>query len=483
MTEKKSKAQKFSFAPHSKESEMMVLGCMITSSHSLSVGADRLVKEDFYFTEHQLIFESLLEAFRGDRPADIHLIGEALKRKDKLDAVGGIAYITEVAQYAGTSAYIEEYADIIKNKSILRQMIQAAKLIEKQSIEEPDDVHSALDEAQSYFFNISQKANQSVGVTLSELLTGMKSESGLPYLKSLQERQEEFHEKGPEAMAATGLPSGFVDLDKLIGGFNPSNLLILAARPSMGKTALMLNVTEHIAMKAKAPVAFFSLEMNAEEILHRMICSRSEVPSEKIKSGSLDGMEYQKVVAAVNEMQNETIIIDDQPGMKITDLRARARRMKEVYDIQFLVIDYLQLLSGSKGYYSSENRQNEISEISRMLKNLARELHVPILCGSQLSRKVEERTGHRPMLSDLRESGSIEQDADAVIMIFRRDYYNPSDHPGMTELIVAKNRHGKVGDVKLSFRKPIARFESYTPEEPDNSNLSVNSAFSAFTPN
>ena len=241
-------------------------------------------------------------------------------------------------------------------------------------------------------------------------------------------------------------------------------MIIVAGRPSMGKTALGINIAEHICFDLNKPVGVFSLEMTSEELLHRMICTKAEVPSEKIKTGALDGAEYQRIVAAVSEMQDHTFVIDDQPGLKITDLRARARRMKEVYDIQFLLIDYLQLLSGSKGHFNTENRQTEIAEISRMLKNLARELNIPIICPSQLSRKVEERAGHRPMLSDLRESGSIEQDADCVMFIYRRDYYNATDHPGMAEIIIAKNRHGSIGDVRLVFQKEFAQFKNYAGE-------------------
>jgi replicative DNA helicase len=237
----------------------------------------------------------------------------------------------------------------------------------------------------------------------------------------------------------------------------------------MGKTAFGVNIAEHICFDLNKPVAVFSLEMNAEELLHRMICKRAEVSSEKIKTGALNGAEYQRIVSAVSAMQNHTFIIDDQPGLKITDLRARARRLKEVYNIQFLLIDYLQLLSGSRGQYNTENRQTEISEISRMLKNLARELNIPIICPSQLSRKVEERAGHRPMLSDLRESGSIEQDADCVLFIYRRDYYNATDHPGMAEILIAKNRHGSTGNIKLAWRKEFAHFSNYAHESIEDS--------------
>lgn len=472
---------KNNLAPNSKESEMMVLGCMLTSSGALSVGADGLEDRDFYYTEHQIVFKALQLAFSSDKPADVHLIAESLKGMDKLAAVGGVAYLTELAQFAGTSAYIEEYVEVVRKKSVLRQMSEAAKKIERTAVEEPSDVFSALDEAQSLFFHISQSANKGVGVTVSDLLNGTRSDSHTPYLKLLQERQEEFHARDTDQPLVVGLPSGFKDLDKLLSGFNPSNLIILAGRPSMGKTALAINIAEHICFDQGMPVGVFSLEMTASELLHRMICGRSSVESEKIKMGSLDGHEYQKIVETVKMMSDHKMIIDDQPGLKITDLRARARRMKEVHDVQFLVIDYLQLLSGAKGYYSAENRQNEISEISRMLKNLARELEIPILTPSQLSRKVEERAGHRPMLSDLRESGSIEQDADVVMLLFRRDYYNPNDKPGMADVIIAKNRHGSIGDVQVAFRKKFGCFGNYTPEEPIGIGGRPD-AFSAFNP-
>ena len=251
----------------------------------------------------------------------------------------------------------------------------------------------------------------------------------------------------------------------------------------MGKTAIAINFAENICFRNHIPVGIFSLEMGATQILHRIISSQSEVESEKIQTGALSGSEYQRVVGAVGRMQKEVMIIDDQPGLKITDIRARARRMKEAYNVGFIIIDYLQLISGSGNIRTMENRQTEISEISRMLKNLARELNIPILCAAQLSRKVEERVGHRPMLSDLRESGSIENDADIVMMLFRRDYYDKYDKPGMAEVIVAKNRHGAVGDIQLTFRKEIGQFASYSPihAQPDMAK-SNKEAFSAFSP-
>lgn len=455
--------KKIKIAPNSKDSEMMVLGCMLTSINALNVAADLLDDSDFYYLENKIIFQVLKSAYKNDKPADVHLVCEELKRLDKLKNVGGAAYIATLAQYAGTSAYTEEYAQIVRNKSILRRMINAAQLIEKDALEEPEDVYFSLDKAQQQFFQISQSANPVAGMLLKDIISGVKSESKTSFLKELQERQEQYQIKGHEEAGVTGIKTHFIDLDKMINGFNKSNLMILAARPAMGKTALAINLAENICFKNNIPVGIFSLEMSADQLVHRMVCSQSEVESDKIKTGSLSGHEFQRIVSSVNEMQKFTMIIDDQPGLKITDLRARARRMKESYGIGFLVIDYLQLISSSGAFRSAENRQTEISEISRHLKNLARELNIPVLCLAQLSRKVEERQGHRPMMSDLRESGSIEQDSDIVMFLLRREYYDPNDKPGMGELIIAKNRHGTIGSVNLVYRKEIAQFANYTP--------------------
>lgn len=473
---------KVKIAPNSKESEMMVLGCMLTSVNGLNISADALDDSDFYYTEHKIIFQVLKSAYKNDKPADIHLVCEELKRQGKLQNVGGAAYITTLAQYAGTSAHIEEYADLVRNKSILRGMIHAAQQVERRALDEPQDVHEALDEAQQLFYKLSQSANTHSGRLLSEILSGVKAESSLPYLKELQERQEKFQLKGPDDPGITGIPSYFIDLDKMLNGLNNSNLNILAARPAMGKTAFAINIAENVCFKNNIPVGIFSLEMSAEQLVHRIICSQSEVESDKIRTGSLNGMEFQRIVACVSDMQKHVMIIDDQPGLKITDLRARARRMKESHNIGLLIIDYLQLLSGGNSHRGPENRQNEISEISRMLKNLARELNVPVICLSQLSRKVEERPGHRPQMSDLRESGSIEQDADVVMFLLRREYYDPNDKPGMAELIIGKNRHGAIGTVNLTYRKQIAKFENYAPIKYDTIYQKETNDFAAFKP-
>lgn len=471
--------------PHSKESEMMVLGCMLTSINSLNVASDSLDDSDFYYTEHKIVFQVLKGAYVEDKPCDIHIVAEELKRQNKLEAIGGVAYLTTLAQYAGTSAYTEEYVDLVKDKSVLRKMINAAQEVEKEALNEPQDVHAVLDEAQQLFFQISQSANPIAGTAIADIFSGVKSQSTTPYLKELQERQERYQELGPEQLGITGIPTHFTDFDKMINGLGDSNLIILASRPAMGKTALALNIAENVCFKNQIPVGIFSLEMSAEQLVHRIVCAQSEVESDKIKTGALNGLEYQRIVASVNAMQQHTMVIDDQPGLKITDLRARARRMKESHGVGFLIVDYLQLLSGSGGNRTMESRQSEISEISRMLKNLARELNIPILGLSQLSRKVEDRQGHRPMMSDLRESGSIEQDADIIMFLLRREYYDPLDKPGMAELIVGKNRHGGVGSVNLTFRKEIAQFVNYSPLQYERGAVDENAnaeAFEAFTP-
>lgn len=477
-------APKIKIAPNSKDSEMMVLGCMLTNINGLNIAADGLDDSDFYYTEHKIIFSVLKAAYKNDKPADVHLVCEELKRQDKLANVGGAGYIATLAQYAGTSAYLEEYVNIVRDKAILRKMIHVAQSVEKTALEEPPSVQDALDEAQQQFFKISQHANQSSGKLMSEILSGVKSETNQPFLKELQERQEQYQIHGPQDSGVTGVLTHFKDLDKMINGMGNSNLMILAARPAMGKTAFALNVAENVCFKSNIPVGVFSLEMSADQLVHRIMCSQSEVESTKIKSGAINGIEFQRIVAAVNQMQSGVMVIDDQPGLKITDLRARARRMKESYGIGFLVIDYLQLITGS-GVRAQENRQNEISEISRMLKNLARELNIPILCLSQLSRKVEERPGHRPMMSDLRESGSIEQDSDIVMFMLRREYYDPMDKPGMAEVIVSKNRHGGIGNVNLTYRKEIVQFANYTPVHYDGGGAmehDMDPAFSQFSP-
>lgn len=432
---------------------------MLTSINALNIAAGILDENDFFYNEHKLVFAVLKSAYKKDQAVDVHLVAEELKRKEQLQAIGGVGYLATLAQYAGTSAHIEEYASLVHNKALLRRMIHASQMIETGAMDEPDNVMAALDNAQQLFFQIGQTAHAREGVLLREILDGTKSEAKIPFLRELEQRQERYQTRGEDDPGVTGVQTHFYDLDNLLNGLGRSNLIILAARPAMGKTALAVNIAENVCFKSGQPIGIFSLEMSAEQLVHRIICSQAQVESDKIKKGSLSGREYQDIYACVERIKDHTLVIDDQPGLSINDLRARARRMKEAHGIELLVIDYLQLLTGSTNR-ASDSRQNEISEISRLLKNLARELNIPILCLSQLSRKVEERIGHRPVMSDLRESGSIEQDADVILFLFRREYYDPHDKPGQAECIVAKNRHGGIGSVHLAFRKEYAQFAS-----------------------
>lgn len=464
--------------PSSKESEMMVLGCMLTSINGLNIAAGILNENDFFYSEHKLVYGVLQHFYKNDQAVDVHLVAEELKRLNQLQAVGGIGYLTTLAQYVGTSAHVEEYAHLVHNKALLRRMIHAAQVIETEALGEPDNVLGALDAAQQVFYKIGQTAHAREGALLREVLDGTKSESKLPFLRELEQRQERYQERGEDDSGVTGVPTHFYDLDNLINGMGRSNLIILAARPAMGKTAMAVNIAENVCFKSGLPVGIFSLEMSAEQLIHRLICSQAQVESDKIKKGSLSGREYQEIYECVERIKNFTMVIDDQPGLTINDLRSRARRMKEAHGIEFLVIDYLQLLTSS-GSKAQESRQNEISEISRMLKNLARELNIPVLCLSQLSRKVEERVGHRPVMSDLRESGSIEQDADVILFLTRREYYDPHDKPGQAECIVAKNRHGSIGSAHLAFRKEFAQFASLSKFHHEGA-PSVDSHFSGY---
>ena len=475
-------AKKIRTPPHSKEAEMMVLGCMLTSINSLNIAAEALHESDFYFAEHKNIFNCLKNAFTSDKPADVHLVAEELRRQNKLQEVGGVVYLAELSEFAATSAYIEEYVDNVRSLATLRRMADAAQTIEKVALEQPSDVRQALDEAQQLLFKIGQTVNSRAGFLLKDILSGRCGDQKLPFLKALEARQERFMHLGDTEASITGLQTHFLDLDKMINGLNNSHLLILAARPAMGKTALAINIAENICFKTKVPVGIFSLEMTAEQLVHRIVCSQSEVESDKIKTGSLTPDEFQHVVEAVKNIEQHRMVIDDHPGLRITDLRARARRMKESYGVGFIIIDYLQLISGSGAVKSAENRQMEISEISRMLKNLARELDIPILCIAQLSRRVEERTGHRPMMSDLRESGSIEQDADIVMFLLRREYYDQNDRPGQAELIVAKNRHGGIGTINLTYRKELAQFANFSMSDYQVPGLVDEDSADAFRP-
>ncbi|RDB31745.1 replicative DNA helicase [Candidatus Similichlamydia laticola] len=586
----------------SRDAEKILLGCSLSNNDILHLVASELEEIDFFFPEHQCLLRVLKEFYLNDRPVDTQLVIEALKKKNLLADVGGMAMLADLAHLSGLTPYTEEYIRIVKDKSTLRKMIRAAQKVEKEAREEPDDVHSALDRAQHLFFQISQKVHARDGLALSAFLQGKHPSSPQPFLEILEKRQGDFLSKGPDHSRVTGLPTQFYDLDHMINGLNPAHLIILAGRPGMGKTALGLNMLENVCFHQKKPVGIFSLEMPTEQLIHRIIASQAEISLSKILQGDLTGAEFQRIVSCVKTIENAQMIIDDQPNINISNLRTRARRMKEKFNIELLMVDYLQLLDGPKTSRYAESRQNEISEISRMMKNLARELHIPLLCLAQLSRKVEERPGHRPIMSDLRESGclagetrislenttlplcdvvsqgtrtwtcqtpldnpsltlgrvsqhwnngkralfllqtesgrsiratanhrflqqqgwsrldalsigeqvacirkgqevvwdrilriqpdgedfvfdltvtpwhnfiandfvvhnSIEQDADIILFLLRREYYDPNDRPGSAEVIVAKNRYGITGQVELAYRARLAQFANLFRDE------------------
>jgi replicative DNA helicase len=437
---------------YSQEIEILVLGCMLNSLYSLSQAIDYLDESDFFFDAHKILFLTLKEAHQKNKNIDVYIIVEDLKKQNKLENVGGQNFLLGLSQTAYSSININEYIKIIKNKSTLRKAINACHELYKEFSNNPPDIEEALDKAHGIFFKLNQNTSE-----CGKLIQDISSEIRL--IDEFKEKNEFFKTHGPKNNSITGISTGFTDLDKSIDGLQNSNLIILAARPSMGKTALALNISSYIAKNNRA-VGFFSLEMKADQLIHRMVCSTCKIKSEKIKTGHTTDYESDQIITAMTEVNRYPIIIDDTGSLKINEIRARARRMKSQYDIQLLVIDYIGLISGST---KAENRQNEISDISRKLKSLAKELNIPILCLAQLSRKVEERAGHRPMMSDLRESGQIEADADIVMFLLRREYYDPNDKPGQAELIIGKNRHGPIKNISLNYTQEYALFSDYIP--------------------
>lgn len=425
---------------------------MLNSFYSLSYAVDYLDSSDFFFDSHKTLFDALKQAYVKGKSVDIHIIGEDLKRQNKLEQLGGVGFLLELSQGSSSSINIADYIKIIKDKSTLRKAISLCQELHKEFSSNPEDIEELLDNAQNSFFKLNQSSSD-CGKTIQEI----SFEIGL--IQNFKDNNEFFKKNGPRENCLTGLDTGLTDLDKAIDGLQNSNLIILAARPSMGKTALALNISSWIAKNNRA-VGFFSLEMKADQLIHRMVCSASRVKSEKIKTAHVNDSEYDQILTAMTEVNKYPIVIDDTGSLKINEIRARARRMKSKFDIKLLVIDYIGLISGSS---RAENRQNEISDISRKLKTLAKELNIPILCLAQLSRKVEERAGHRPLMSDLRESGQIEADADIVMLLLRREYYDPTDKPGQAELIIGKNRHGPTTTINLNYTEDFALFSNYIP--------------------
>ena len=451
-------------APSSKESEMMVLGCMLTSAHSLSVGSEELFSDDFYYSEHKTIFRALKNFYRSDSPTDLHLVCEELKTQDKLKSVGGVAYLTTLAQYAGTSAYVEEYCKILQEKSYTRQQIHLFNEAQKELLDDPENPHKVAEKYRQRLIDVEKRYSPNDKASIGEILSGNKSRvEPTPIIDRLKARQAFFKEHGKPCL--TGLPTGYTDLDNKTTILKDTSLIVLAGRPAMGKTAFALNILSNICFDQNMPVGFISLEMGADQLTERMLSMRAGVSGGKLEQGTFDEAELRRLEEENEKLKRSKFFIHDQAVSTVSQIVSRARRLKEEEEIRILEVDYLQLL-GTGG--RSDSRQYEVAEVSRTLKQLAMELRIPVLVVAQLSRKVEERTDKRPLMSDLRDSGQIEQDADAIIFVYRRSYYDPNDKPGQAEILLRKNRHGPEVSVNLSFQAECGAFNNLSPLEKSN---------------
>jgi replicative DNA helicase len=427
--------------PQSLESEQAVLGALLVSSEGVSRIVDVLDPEYFYRKAHQVIYAAMLDLYEKNEPIDIVTVSQYLKDEGKLDTVGGRQYITDLSLSVATTANLEYYAKLVQEKALLRHLIKAGTEIVGSCYEETDADH-AIDKAEHLIFTLAQRRNM-------QQLTHIRNivESSFQKIEQRYENRD----------ALAGIPSGFYDLDALTSGFQSSDLIIVAARPSMGKTALCLNIAQNVAIEHGKPVAVFSLEMSKEQLVQRMLCSEARIDANRLRTGHMHTNDWTDLARAMGRLGEAPLYIDDSPLINPLEIRAKARRLKaEMKDLGLIIIDYIQLLQSRK---QSDNRVQEVSEISRSLKTLAREIDVPVIALSQLSRAVEARQNKRPMLSDLRESGSIEQDADIVMFIYRDDYYNPeSELRGEAEIIISKQRNGPTGTVNLLYQASITRF-------------------------
>jgi replicative DNA helicase len=431
--------------PQNLEAEQSVLGGILIENFSMNKVMEVLKPDDFYRDSHRKIYKALIDLSERDEPADLITLTNELRNNDHLDSIGGASYIASLIDSVPTAANIEYYAKIVKEKAILRKLIQTSTEIITQSYEDRGDVEGFLDEAERAIFDISENRVRPSFYPIRDIV-----KESFKILERLYEKKE----------LVTGIPSGFKDLDRMTAGFQPSDLIIVAGRPSMGKTAFCLNLAQNAAIQRKIPTAIFSLEMSKEQLGIRMLCSEAHVEGTKLRSGFLSESDWPRLTIAAGNLSDAPIYIDDTAALTILELRAKARRLKiEHGGLGMVIVDYLQLM---KGRTRVESRQQEISEISRSLKALAKELNIPVIAVSQLSRKTEERTGNRPQLSDLRESGAIEQDADLILFIYRDEVYNRSeDNPnkGRAEIIIGKQRNGPTGKVELSFQDKFTTFK------------------------
>ncbi len=430
--------------PQNPEAEIAILGSMLLDREAIARSIEYLDETAFYSEANKKIFQAIVKLYDNNEAVDIVTLIEELKKRNVLDEVGGPARITELANSIPTAANIEHYTKIVREKHLLRSLITTATQIVSESYEPSCEVDQLLDRAEKLIFDITSNKKRQMDV--AEMKDIVKE--SIETIDRLYQRKENI----------TGIPTRFHDVDVMTAGLQKSDLIVLAGRPSMGKSALAVSILESAGVGEKLPCAFFSLEMSREQLAQRMLCSIAGVNAHKVRTGFFSQTDWPKLVTAAGKLSESPIYIDDTPAISALELRAKARRLKARHDIQLLIVDYLQLMRGSS---RSENRQQEISEISRSMKALARELNIPIIAISQLSRAVEQRADHRPMLSDLRESGAIEQDADVVMLLLREEYYNPTEeNKGIAEVIVAKQRHGPTGTVKLAFLAEFTRFSN-----------------------
>ena len=438
--------------PNDVEAEQAVLGSMLTDKDAVSSAIEVLDKNDFYREDNKAIFEAMVNLYNRPEPIDIITVKDELLSIGKFDVVGGLEYLADLPEKVPTTANVDKYIKIVEEKSILRSLIKTSNELITLGYDETQEVNSIMDEAEKRVFDLMQNRNQTGYFAMKDVL-----------VDSFAQLERLYNEKE----GITGVPSGFADLDLRTAGFHNSELIILAARPAMGKTAFALNIATNAA-KSNVPVLVFSLEMSKEQLVNRVLCSEAMIDSNKLKTGKIEENDWVKIVDALGPLSETEMYIDDTAGISITEIRAKARKLKLEKNIGLIVIDYLQLIQGS-GSRRNGSREQEISEISRSLKILAKELNIPVIALSQLSRASEQRSDHRPMLSDLRESGSIEQDADIVMFLYRDDYYNEeSESKNIAEIIIAKNRSGSTGTAELLWMSNYTKFaniERYRGDE------------------
>ncbi|MFJ7932204.1 MULTISPECIES: replicative DNA helicase [Bacillaceae] len=428
--------------PQNIEAEQAVLGAIFLEPSSLTVTSEVLIPEDFYRSSHQKIFNVMLKLNDEGKAVDLITVTEELAATKNLEEVGGVSYLSELAGSVPTAANIEYYARIVEEKSLLRRLIRTATNIAQEGYSREDEVEELLGEAEKTIMEVAQRKNSGSFQNIKDVLVATYDN-----IEVLTNRKGD----------VTGIPTGFAELDRMTAGFQRNDLIIVGARPSVGKTAFALNIAQNVATKTEENVAIFSLEMGAEQLVMRMLCAEGNINAQNLRTGSLTDEDWRKLTMAMGSLSNAGIYIDDTPGVRIGEIRSKCRRLKQEHGLGMILIDYLQLIQGDGR--SGDNRQQEVSEISRSLKALARELKVPVIALSQLSRGVEQRQDKRPMMSDIRESGSIEQDADIVAFLYRDDYYDKeSENKNIIEIIIAKQRNGPVGTVSLAFVKEYNKF-------------------------